>query len=180
MAGTEILNRLRRWITSSVTRYLPCHFEFCQQELRKGLTLATHKRVSYGQRDLKRRQHDAEQFYNAYIDLLPQKFYLKEPGYYGTRGFDGVIHGLNKLISDAKHMERHGCEQIKNTFWGNEGWRVVGLAQMAVKHGNALHVCTDVECAPSGARIGSITRVDAKTGGNITTHGKTNTRSTQE
>jgi hypothetical protein len=23
------------------------------------------------------RQHDTEQFYNAYIDLLPQKFYLK-------------------------------------------------------------------------------------------------------
>jgi ribosomal protein S6 len=148
MAGTEILNRLRGKMDHVVTRYLPC-VDFlvqCQQELRKGLTLATHKRVSYGQRP-GRDNMTPRQFYNAYIDLLPQKFYLKNQAIMEHGALTESIHGLNKLISDAKHMERHGCEQIKNTFLGGmkdgESW---GLRKWLSKHGNALHVCTDVEC----------------------------------
>jgi hypothetical protein len=148
MAGTEILNRLRGKMDHVVTRYLPC-VDFlvqCQQELRKGLTLATHKRVSYGQRP-GRDNMTPRQFYNAYIDLLPQKFYLKNQAIMEHGALTESIHGLNKLIGDAKHMERHGCEQIKNTFLGGmkdgESW---GLRKWLSKHGNALHVCTDVEC----------------------------------
>lgn len=148
MAGTEIINRLRGKMDHVVTRYLPC-VDFlvqCQQELRKGLTLATHKRVSYGQRP-GRDNMTPRQFYNAYIDLLPQKFYLKNQAVMEHGALTEAIHGLNKLIGDAKHMERHGCEQIKNTFLGGmkdgESW---GLRKWLSKHGNALNVCTDVEC----------------------------------
>jgi hypothetical protein len=147
LKGPEMLMRLRGKMDHVVTRYLPC-VDFlvqCQQELRKGLTLATHKRV-YGQRPY-RDNMTPRQFYNAYIDLLPQKFYLKNQNVMEHAALTEAVRGLGKLKSEAKHMERHGCEQIKNTFLGGmkdgESW---GLRKWLSKHGNALHVCTDVEC----------------------------------
>lgn len=144
--GRDVLERLRTNMNDVLTRYIPC-VDFlvqCQQDLRKGLAAATSK-VRKGSRHVDRMT--ARQFYGTFVESLPGKFYLKNQYIMENAALQTATQGLQKLKSDAKASERQGCEAIKNCFLGGmkegESW---GLRKWLSQNGNALRICTDLEC----------------------------------
>jgi len=145
MSGTEVLSRLRGKMDDVLTRYLPC-VEFlvsCQQDLRRGL--------SHAQRH--RRHFPPRQFYLTYVQPLPQKFQIKNQFVMEGDALSEAMQGLLKLSMEAKKAERHGLEAIKNQFLGGmkdgESW---GLRKWLSRNGNALRICTDLECIAQACR----------------------------
>ena len=146
MSGTQIIDLLRKRANEVLTRYLPC-VDFlvqCQQELRKGLQVATTKRyVNHGFRDT----YTPRQFYQEYISQLPSRFYQKNVRVMSKENIMVAVKELDKLVANAKGAESQGCEAVKNTFLGGmkdgESW---GLRKWLSKQGGALHICNDTEC----------------------------------
>lgn len=146
MTGTQIVELLRKRSNEVLTRYLPC-VDFlvqCQQELRKGLQVATSKRYgSHGFRDTL----TPRQFHSQYISNLPGRFYKKNIGVMSKENLTVAYKEIEKLVANAKAVENQGCEVVKNTFLGGmkdgESW---GLRKWLSKQGGALHICNDTEC----------------------------------
>eukprot|EP00545_Synedropsis_sp_CCMP1620_P004789 CAMPEP_0119004702 /NCGR_PEP_ID=MMETSP1176-20130426/1301_1 /TAXON_ID=265551 /ORGANISM="Synedropsis recta cf, Strain CCMP1620" /LENGTH=825 /DNA_ID=CAMNT_0006956437 /DNA_START=12 /DNA_END=2489 /DNA_ORIENTATION=+ len=146
LSGTEVLKRVRSQTDNVVTRYLPC-VEFlvaCQQDLRAGLAAATQKRlVRHSYRD----SMTPRQFYQRYMDPLPDRFYGRNKTLMENTVLKAAVKEITKLCADAKRVEYQGCEVMKNTFLGGmkdgESW---GLRKWLSKHGGALHICNDLEC----------------------------------
>ena len=145
MHGPDVLKRVEQRTHEVVCRYLPCvdFLVSCQQELRRGLAVATQKKLVH------RTFRDAmtpRQFYNSYIADLPRKFSRKNTKLMKTDDLQSAIKELQKLCSNAKAVEHQGCEVVKNTFLGGmkdgESW---GLRKWLSKHGGALHICNDSE-----------------------------------
>jgi len=148
MSGTEVLTRIRNKTDDVITRYLPC-VEFlvsCQQELRKGLAIATQKRLVRGGHSY-RNVMSPRQFYGTYIEPLSDKFYRKNMQIMKPQHLRDALQEIKKICGDARKAERQGCEAIKNNFLGGmkdgESW---GLRKWLSKHGSALYICTDLEC----------------------------------
>lgn len=146
LSGTSVLKRVRNKTDSVVTSYLPC-VEFlvaCQQDLRAGLAAATQKRVI---RHAYRDSMTPRQFYNRYLDPLPDRFYQRNKNLMESSVLNKAVHEIQKLCADSKRVEFQGCEVMKNTFLGGmkdgESW---GLRKWLSKHGCALHICNDLEC----------------------------------
>jgi hypothetical protein len=142
LTGAEVLQRLRERTEDVVTKYIPC-VEFlvqCQQDLRKGLALAT-LRVA------RSRNSAARQFHDDYIAPLPERFFRQNQMRMDDSALQEAYQGLLRLKADAKASERQGCEAVKNSFLGGmkegESW---GLRKWLSKHGNGLQICTDLEC----------------------------------
>ena len=146
MTGTQIIELLRKRANEVLSRYLPC-VDFlvqCQQELRKGLQIATSKRYSsHGFRDAL----TPRQFHSQYISNLPGRFYKKNIGIMSKENLTVAYKEIEKLVANAKAVENQGCEVVKNTFLGGmkdgESW---GLRKWLSKQGGALHICNDTEC----------------------------------
>jgi hypothetical protein len=146
LPGTEVVERVETRSEQVVTRYLPC-VDFlvqCQQELRKGLAAATAKRLVH---HMFRDAMTPRQFFNTYISNLPERFYRKNRRTMKSDDLTAAVNELQKLCTDARAVERQGCEVVKNTFLGGmkdgESW---GLRKWLSKHGGALHICNDCEC----------------------------------
>lgn len=152
MSGTDIIQRVETRLQQVVTRYLPC-VDFlvqCQQELRKGLAAATTKRLVH---QMFRDSMTPKNFYNSYIAHLPQRFFQKNRMIMNPQDLDAAVEELQTLCSNARGVERQGCEVIKNTFLGGmkdgESW---GLRKWLSKHGGALSICNDSECILSSCQ----------------------------
>lgn len=146
LKAREVISRLREKTDDVVTRYLPC-VEFlvaCQQELRKGLAIATQKRLIRGH---SRNVMTPHQFFTTYINPLPDKFFRKNRKIVEATVLNAAYQEIKKLCSDAQNVSRQGCEAMKNNFLGGmkdgESW---GLRKWLSKHGSALYICTDLEC----------------------------------
>ncbi|VEU39288.1 unnamed protein product [Pseudo-nitzschia multistriata] len=146
MTGTQILQRLKERFEEVSTRYLPC-VDFlvqCQQELRKGLQVATTKRYVHS---VFRDTLTSREFHTQYISKLPDRFYRKNNGKMTPDHLREAYKELQKLVANSKDVESQGCEAVKNTFLGGmkdgESW---GLRKWLSKHGGALHICNDTEC----------------------------------
>jgi len=144
--GSEIIQLLKQRSNEVLTRYLPC-VDFlvqCQQELRKGLQVATTKRyVNHMFRDTL----TPRQFHTQYISQLPERFYRKNRRIMTNANVTTAYKELETLVANAKGAENQGCEVVKNTFLGGmkdgESW---GLRKWLSKQGGALHICNDTEC----------------------------------
>ena len=148
MKGTEVVRRIRQCMEDVIRRYIPC-VDFlvqCQQDLRKGLAYATQKQ-RVGSRRYYQQTMTSRQFWQTYIDHLPNRFLLSNQRMMEQSALQQAVEGLQKLRSDAKNACAHGSESVKNTFLGGmkegESW---GLRRWLSKNGNALRVCTDLEC----------------------------------
>ncbi|CAJ1952169.1 unnamed protein product [Cylindrotheca closterium] len=146
MKGTAIVSRIQSRANEVATRYLPC-VDFlvqCQQELRKGLALATRKNVV---QQMFRDSMTPNQFYRIYIATLPTKFFQKNKGLMASQNLEAAFKELQKLCENAHAVQNQGCEAVKNTFLGGmkdgESW---GLRKWLSKHGGALQICNDFEC----------------------------------
>ena len=146
MSGTDIIGTVRSSVHDVLTRYIPC-VDFlvqCQQELRKGLALATQKRRVHG---YYRDSMTATQFYFNCVEPLPQQFVLKTECLMDPAALQQAIDGLQKLLADAKKVQGSGSEAVKNSFLGGmkdgESW---GLRKWLSRNGNALMICTNLEC----------------------------------
>ena len=144
LKGPELVRRLRSRMDDVTTRYIPC-VDFlvqCQQQLRKGLAVANQK-PRYG----RRRYMSPKEFHQTYIENLPQTFYGKNQFTMELSVLNEAVDALKKLRVDALNSSSQGCEAVKNSFLGGmkegESW---GLRKWLSKHGNALPVCTDIEC----------------------------------
>lgn len=148
MTARQVVSRIRGKLDDVVTLYLPC-VDFlvqCQQDLRKGLAIATQKRM-HGRGRHFRNAMSPHQFYAAYIEQLPHRFYLKNQHTMDRTCLNNASQGLNKLVKDAKDAIGHGCEAVKSSFLGGmkdgESW---GLRKWLSRNGNGLRICTDLEC----------------------------------
>ena len=146
MKGTAIVSRIQSRANEVATRYLPC-VDFlvqCQQELRKGLALATRKNMV---QHMFRDSMTPNQFYRIYIATLPTKFFQKNKGHMAAHNLEAAFNELQKLCENAHAVQNQGCEAVKNTFLGGmkdgESW---GLRKWLSKHGGALQICNDFEC----------------------------------
>lgn len=153
MSGAEVVHRVRACMDDVLSRYLPC-VDFlvqCQQDLRKGLTYANSQHTS--SKRSRRYGLTPREFFLSYVHPLPQRFHLKNRYLMESTALSEAMAGLDKLCLDAKNAERHGCEAVKNHFLGGmkdgESW---GLRKWLSKNGNALRVCTDVECIVQALR----------------------------
>jgi hypothetical protein len=149
LSGVEVEKRLRGNVNDVLTRYIPC-VDFlvqCQQDLRKGLEYATSRQARSGRRRGSAQNMTASEFFNMYVDQLPRTFYKKNFRSMDHEALEESYQGLQKLRQDARNSERQGCEAVKSNFLGGmkdgESW---GLRKWLSKHGNALTVCTDLEC----------------------------------
>lgn len=146
LSGMEVLKRVQLRTDEVISRYLPCvdFLVACQQELRRGLAAASQKRLVHG---MLRDALTPRQFYNSYVANLPERFYRKQRRIMKTDDLKAAVKELEKLCSDAKAVERQGCDAVKNAFLGGmkdgESW---GLRKWLSKHGGALHICNDIEC----------------------------------
>jgi len=149
MTGTQIVDLLRKRANEVLTRYLPC-VDFlvqCQQELRKGLQVATTKQLRNGRYQ---DTYTPRQFHSQYIAQLPNRFYRKNVRTMSSENLMTAFKELEKLVANARTVESQGCEVVKNTFLGGmkdgESW---GLRKWLSKQGGALHICNDTECLSS-------------------------------
>jgi hypothetical protein len=154
LTGSEIVKRIKSCMQDVIRRYIPC-VDFlvqCQQELRKGIQAAQIKPNTGGSSGGRRgsagyRGISPRQFYSSYIEGLPNRFYLANDRRMGNAVLQEALQGLQKLRTDAKNVMNQGCEAMKNSFLGGmkegESW---GLRRWLSKNGNALRVCTDLEC----------------------------------
>ena len=147
LSGTEILTRLQIRMDDVITKYLPC-VDFlvqCQQDLRKGLVVAQRKVGS--SRRYYQQQMTPRQFWTSYVEPLPRKFMMKNQNIMDTASLNEAVTALEMLRKDAKGNCESTCEAVKNSFLGGmkegESW---GLRKWLSRHGNALAVCTDLEC----------------------------------
>jgi hypothetical protein len=146
LTGTEITTRLRIKTEDVVTRYLPCvdFLVACQQELRKGLASAQQKLLVH---HMLRDAMTPRQFYNTYIEPLPDRFHRKNRRLMDAASLNTAVQEIQKLCKDASGVELQGCEVMKNTFLGGmkdgESW---GLRKWLSKNGGALQICNDCEC----------------------------------
>ena len=146
LTGTQIIDLLRKRADEVLSRYLPC-VDFlvqCQQELRKGLQVATTKRyMNHALRDTL----TPRQFHTQYVAQLPSRFYRKNQRTMSNENLMTAFKELERLVANAKAAESQGCEVVKNTFLGGmkdgESW---GLRKWLSKQGGALHICNDTEC----------------------------------
>jgi len=161
LSGSEIVSRVRGRTQDVVTRYIPCvdFLVSCQQELRKGLAYATQKRL------VRRSYRDTltpRQFYKTYLEGLPEKFFNGSRTVMEASHLSNAFQGIQNLCMDARKMESHGCETIKNTYLGGmkdgESW---GLRKWLSKNGGALQVCTELECILNAAQ--KLNREDSTT-----------------
>ena len=141
LTGIQVTQRIANALNDVAGRYIPCvdFLVHCQQELRKGLqTQQTQRRY---------RGNVAKQFYQTYIDHLPQRFYAQNQRSMEINALNQAVTGLQKLKADAKAAINQGSDAVKNTFLGGmkegESW---GLRRWLSKNGNALSICTDLEC----------------------------------
>ncbi|KAL7579574.1 hypothetical protein ACA910_007942 [Epithemia clementina (nom. ined.)] len=147
LSGSDIVTRLQMRMDDVISKFLPC-VDFlvqCQQDLRKGLVLAQRKVGS--SRRYFQPQMTPRQFWAAYVEPLPQKFMLKNQHLMDSKSLNEAVDGLERLRKEAKASCETTCEAVKNSFLGGmkegESW---GLRKWLSRHGNALAVCTDLEC----------------------------------
>ncbi|GAX17833.1 hypothetical protein FisN_18Hh033 [Fistulifera solaris] len=142
LTGKEVVQRVQWCMNDVLTRYIPC-VDFlveCQQSLRKGLAVAT-RRI--------RRQEALTpvQFCTTFVEPLPGQFYAKSSTTMEQGALQEAVRELQTLVNDARNCIRQGSEAVKNTFLGGmkdgESW---GLRKWLSRHGNALRICTDLEC----------------------------------
>eukprot|EP00980_Cylindrotheca_fusiformis_P021484 scaffold8353_cov138-Cylindrotheca_fusiformis.AAC.15 len=146
MNGSSVVLRVQNRATEVTTRYLPC-VDFlvqCQQELRKGLAIATRKSMM---QHMFRDSMSPSQFYKTYVSNLPERFYRKNRRLMDAKNLDAACKELQGLCANARAAQNQGCEVVKNTFLGGmkdgESW---GLRKWLSKHGGALQICNDCEC----------------------------------
>jgi hypothetical protein len=146
MKGSAVVLRVQNRATEVTTRYLPC-VDFlvqCQQDLRKGLAIATRKSMM---QHMFRDTMTPHQFYKTYISNLPERFYRKNKRLMEAKNLDAAFKELQNLCANARAVHNQGCEVVKNTFLGGmkdgESW---GLRKWLSKHGGALQICNDCEC----------------------------------
>lgn len=146
MKGSTVVLRVQNRAADVTTRYLPC-VDFlvqCQQELRKGLAIATRKSMI---QHMFRDSMTPNQFYKTYIHNLPERFYRKNRSMMEAKNLDAALKELQNLCANAQGAQNQGCEAVKNTFLGGmkdgESW---GLRKWLSKHGGALQICNDCEC----------------------------------
>jgi len=140
LSGEAVMQRVASKMEDVLTKYIPC-VEFlvqCQQDLRRGLEVA--QRRGY-------RRAAPREFFAQHIDRLPETFFHKNRYQMEPLALQAAYEGLQKLRQDAQSSERQGCEAVKSSFLGGmkdgESW---GLRKWLSKHGDALAVCTDLEC----------------------------------
>lgn len=140
LSGADILERCQASMDDVACRYLPC-VEFlvqCQQELRKGHNS---------------RKNSAHEFFVTYIQPLPLRFQCKNRNVVPEAAMQAAMEGLNALVRDAKAAQRHGSDAVKNHFLGGmkdgESW---GLRKWLSRQGNALQICTTLECITTALR----------------------------
>lgn len=157
ITGADVIHRVHASVRDVLTCYIPC-VDFlvqCQQDLRKGLQLATQKRRIPGKRYYEDTLNP-QQFLATYIEPLPHKFLSKVEHIMETRQLEGALIGLQSLVGDAKKVQLQGCESVKNTFLGGmkdgESW---GLRKWLSRNGNALKSCTELECI-----LGAVKQLD--------------------
>lgn len=89
----------------------------------------------------------ASQFFRTHVQHLPQQFYQSAGHKMDQTELTESRDGLLKLVAEARQSTRHGSEAVKDSFVGGrrseESW---GLRKWISRHGNALRVCTDLEC----------------------------------
>lgn len=131
ISGKEVVSRVRVKTDNVVTRYLPC-VEFlvaCQQDLRTAPKRST------------------KQFFTRYLAPLPNRFFSRNRNLMEPSALEMATAELQKLVTNAKKVQKQGCEIMKNTFLGGmkdgESW---GLRKWLSKQGGALHICNDLEC----------------------------------
>jgi hypothetical protein len=149
LTAMATLERVRSKLLDVLCRYLPCvdFLVSCQQELRRGLQLATAPPAASRRRGSSSKPRTPRQFHADYVERLPDKFYTANHAVMPADGLHRAGAELQQLRQDARQAERHGCEAVKNAFLGGmkdgESW---GLRRWLSKHGAALPVCTDLEC----------------------------------
>ena len=145
LPGAEVVDRIEKKTRDVLKRYLPCvdFLVACQQDLRKGLIMATQKRM------IRRAYRDSmtpRQFHQKYIAPLADRFLMSNQRIMEANHLTEAYNEVKKLATQAGAVERQGSEVMKNTFLGGmkdgESW---GLRKWLSKHGGALQICTDLE-----------------------------------
>lgn len=146
LSGRQLMTKVRSSLEHVAQRYLPC-VDFlvnCQQELRRGLTATTQP---HGNARGRSRTLTAHQYYTMFVQTLPHRFHQKNQYFMEKQALQDAVHEIQKLVTDAHRVERMGSEAVKNQFLGGmkdgQSW---GLRKWMSKHGNALHICTNIEC----------------------------------
>lgn len=172
MTGSEVMNRLQDRMNDVITKYLPC-VDFlvqCQQDLRKGLIHAQQdqKRVGSSRRYFQNTGLTPREFWSTHVSQLPEKFMKKNRMVMEKCALSNAVHALEKLRDEAMNSTLSSCEAVKNSFLGGmkegESW---GLRKWLSRHGNALAVCTDLECILKGLKTLDKTAEYTKRLGNL-------------
>ena len=149
LSGNEVIARLQTRMNDVVTKFLPC-VDFlvqCQQDLRKGLVVAQQQKRVGSSRRYFQQTMTPQQFWQQFVSILPDKFLRKNQRLMDASTLNTAVKGLETLRQDAKNSASTSCEAVKNSFLGGmkegESW---GLRKWLSRHGNALAVCTDLEC----------------------------------
>jgi hypothetical protein len=144
MSGRQVLSKVRSSLEHVTQRYIPC-VDFlvqCQQELRRGLNATASTGRSASNRTL-----TARQYYAMFVQKLPHRFHSKNQYFMEKQALQDAVHGIQQLVADAQRAERLGAEAVKNQFLGGmkdgQSW---GLRKWMATHGNALTICTNIEC----------------------------------
>lgn len=140
LSGSEVVERCQASMDDVLNRYVPC-VDFlvqCQQDLRRGQRICV---------------NNAQDFFLTFVQPLPGVFYGKNRYTFSAEPLQAAMEGLNQLVRDAKAAQRMGSEAVKNHFLGGmkdgESW---GLRKWLSRQGNALQICTNLECVLSALR----------------------------
>jgi len=152
LSGPDVTQQVRSAVDDVLSCYIPCvaFLVQCQQDLRKGLSLAQQKRTSYGSRC---DGMSPQQFFISFVDPLPNQFHRNTKAVMGSDDMDQALDGLRTLVSDAQRCQGQGCEAVKNAFLGGmkdgQSW---GLRKWLSTNGKALTSCTLFECLLSSVK----------------------------
>lgn len=150
LSGKQMVTKVKQSLEHVTQRYIPC-VEFlvqCQQELRRGLAASQQQhQPRQGRCQGAARPLTARQYYSTFVQNLPQRFELKNRYFMEKQALQECVNGIHQLVAEAHHAERMGAEAVKNQFLGGmkdgQSW---GLRKWMATHGNALHICTNIEC----------------------------------
>jgi hypothetical protein len=141
LSGTDIFHRMQDRCRDVTTRYVVCadFLVACQQDLRRAASAMAGR-------------HPKQHFIAAHVGPLPAKFQRDNQHRMDATSLNKAVEHLRVLTQDAA-AQSGGVEAIRNQFLGGmrdgESW---GLRKWLSQHGNALAICTDIECVVQAMR----------------------------
>jgi len=139
LSGVQIVQRLKERMCDITTKYLPCldFYVTCRLEIEQAVAFARRNNQSIA----------PLQVWACYICPLPKGFQWKNQNRMDPESLMSAVEGLEVLRKASENSVDTTVDAVVESFVGGtfEGgsW---GLRKWLVDHGNALAVCTEIEC----------------------------------